>query len=57
MKNTEFIKLTELWHDGDYYRVGSIINKEKWSQGRIAEFCAYVSKYIPSALPTLYKFL
>ena len=55
--NTEYIELTELWQDGDYYEVGSIINKEKWTQARIAEFCAYVSKYIPFALPTLYKFL
>ena len=57
MKNTEFIELTELWQDRDYNRVGSIINKENWTQSRIAEFCAYVFKYLPSALPTLYKFL
>ena len=57
MKNTKFIELTELWQDGNYYEVGSIINRESWTQARVAKFCAYVSKYVPSALPLLYKFL
>jgi len=57
MKNTEFIELTELWQDGSYREVGLIINEENWTQARVAEFCSYVSKYIPSALPLLYKFL
>ena len=58
MKNTEFIELTELWQDGDYYKVGSTINTEKWTQARVAEFCAYVSKYLgTSQLNLLYKFL
>jgi hypothetical protein len=58
MKNTEFIELTELWQDGDYYKVGSTINAEKWTQTRVAEFCSYVAKYLgTSQLNLLYKFL
>ncbi len=58
MKNTEFIELTELWQDGDYYEVGSIINTENWKPVRVAEFCAYVAKYLGlTQLDVLYKFL
>ena len=58
MKQTEYIELTELWQDGDYYEVGSIINKEEWSPARVAEFCAYVNRYLGgSQLNLLYKFL
>lgn len=58
MKNTEFIELTELWQDGDYYKVGSTINAEKWTQTRVAEVCSYVAKYLgTSQLNLLYKFL
>ena len=58
MKNAEFIDLTELWQDGDYYEVGSIINKENWSPAKVAEFCSYVAKYLGlGQLNLLYKFL
>jgi len=58
MKNTEYIELTELWQDGEFNEVGSIINKEQWSSARIAEFCAYVNRFLGSnQLNLLYKFL
>jgi len=58
MKDTEFLELTELWQDGDYHGVGSIINKESWKPARVAEFCAYVAKYLGlNQLEVLYKFL
>ena len=58
MKNTEFIELTELWQDGGYNEVGSIINKENWKPVRVAEFCSYVAKYLGmTQLNLLYKFL
>ena len=55
---TEFINLTELWQDGEYSEVGTIINNEAWSPKRVAEFSAYVAKYLGlSQLNILYKFL
>jgi len=58
MKNTEFIELTELWQNGNYDQVGSIINVESWSPARVAEFCSYVAKYLGlTQLEVLYKFL
>ena len=41
---TEFIKLTDMWHDGLYLEVGEVILNEDWSNARLAEFCAYFSK-------------
>ena len=55
--NTQHIELTELLHDSQYNRVGQIINEEDWSQAQVAEFCAYLSRFLPSALPTFHKFL
>ena len=58
MKHTEYIELTELWQDGDYNEVGSIINREKWTQSKVAEFCAYLNRFLGSnQLNLLYKFL
>ena len=54
---TEFVDLTELWQDGEYNKVGEIINNEKWSRARVAEFSAYFGKYLPTQLNLLYKFL
>ena len=55
---TEFIELTELWQDGEYYEVGAVINKEEWPPSRVAEFSAYVAKYLGSSqLEVLHKFL
>jgi hypothetical protein len=57
-KNTEFIQLTELWQDGEYNQVGAIINKEGWTPSSVAEFCAYVNRFLGSnQLNLLYKFL
>jgi len=55
--NTEHIELTELLHDGKYNEVGQIINKEDWSQAQVAKFCAYLVRFLPSALPAFHKFL
>ena len=54
---TEFVDLTELWQDGEYSKVGEIINNERWSRARVAEFSAYFGKYLPTQLNLLYKFL
>lgn len=55
---TDFITLTELWQDGDYFEVGEIIFAEGWSHSRVAEFCLYFSKYIGiNEFQLLYKFL
>ena len=58
MKPTEYINLTELWQDGEYNQVGSIIKQEEWSPARVAEFCPYVNRFLGSReLNLLYKFL
>jgi len=58
MKNTDYIKLTELWQDGEYAEVGSVIRNEQWSSQRVAEFCAYFVKYIgTSDLQILHRFI
>lgn len=55
---TEFIQLTDMWQDGDYLSVGEVIFNEDWSNARVAEFCAYFSKYVGARqLDILYKFL
>ena len=55
---TEYIKLTEMWQDGDYVEVGEVIAEEDWSNARVAEFCSYVAKHLGlSQLNILYKFL
>ena len=55
---TEYIKLTEMWQDGDYNEVAFIINKEEWSRARVAEFCAYINKFLGSSqLNLLHKLL
>ena len=58
MKHTEYTILTELWQDGHYNTVGTIINKEKWNPARVASFCAYVNRFLGcNQLNLLYKFL
>lgn len=55
---TDFVTLTELWNRGHYNKLGAIIKREKWSPGRVAEFCAYFGKYLGvNQLNILYKFL
>ena len=55
---TEFIVLTEMWHDCRFTEVGNIINNEQWTYKRVAEFCAYFMKYMGNdQLQILYKFL
>ena len=55
---TDFIDLTELWQDGEYNKVGEVINKEKWNPARVAEFSAYMCKYLGiTQFNLLYKFL
>ena len=57
-ENTEFIKLTDLWQEGEYAEVGYIIKEEGWKSSRVAEFCAYFNKYLGvNQLNILYKFL
>ena len=36
--NTEYIKLTELWQDGQFTEVANTINNEEWNPARVAEF-------------------
>ena len=55
---TEFIDVTEMWQDGDYNEVGDLIKNERWSSSRVAEFCAYLNKYLGTReLDVFYKFL
>lgn len=55
---TEYAQLTELWKDGEYARLGSIIKEESWGNAKVAEFCAYFAKYMGlNQLNILYKFL
>jgi hypothetical protein len=56
--NTEYIKLTDLWNDGQYLEVGRIINNEQWNPTEVAKFCAYFTKYLgANQLDILHKFL
>jgi hypothetical protein len=55
---TEFIDVTEMWQDGNYNEVGDLIKNERWSSSRVAEFCAYLNKYLGTReLDVFYKFL
>lgn len=55
---TEYIKLTDLWHEGLYNEVGQIIKKECWCTSRVAEFCFYFAKHVGlRELELLHKFL
>ena len=55
---TEYIKLTDLWNDGEYLQVGDVIRDEEWSASRVAEFCAYFAKYVGvTDLNTLHRFI
>jgi len=58
MKTTEYIELTEMWQDGSYSQVGDIIRRERWLPRQVAEFCAYLTKYLgTSQLEIFHKFL
>ena len=55
---TDFILLTERWQQHDYLLVGQTINDEHWPPARVAQFCAYMCKYLGTEqLKLLYKFL
>lgn len=43
---TKFIDMTELWHEGEYQQVATIIVNEDWPPRRVAEFVVYFSKYV-----------
>jgi hypothetical protein len=56
--NTDYIKLTDLWNDGEYAEVGHIMKEESWSPSEVAKFCAYFAKYCGvNELNLLHKFL
>jgi hypothetical protein len=47
-----------MWQDGEYTQVGDVIRKERWPMHKVAEFCAYICKYLGQReLNILYKFL
>lgn len=55
---TSYLELTELWHEGEYLKVGDAIRNEMWEASRVAEFCAYFSKYVGSKeLEVLHRFI
>ncbi len=57
-KYSEFLNLTEMWQDGDYFEVGEVIANEDWGQARVAEFCNYFARHLGvNQLSLLYKFL
>lgn len=56
--NTKYIKLTDLWNNGEYAQLGHIMKEESWSPREVAEFCAYFAKYCGvGQLEVLYKFI
>ena len=56
--NTDYIKLTDLWSEGEYAELGHIMQEEQWSMSEVAKFCAYFAKYMGlNQLNILYKFL
>jgi hypothetical protein len=56
--NTKYVKLTDLWNEGEYAELGHIINEEEWKPSEVAEFCSYFAKYCGlNQLNILYKFL
>ena len=56
--NTEYVKLTDLWNNGEYAELGHIMKAESWKPSEVAEFCAYFAKYCGlNQLNILYKFL
>ena len=58
MFETEFINVTDMWQDGKIIQVGDLIREEKWDSSRVAEFCAYLHKYLGTReLNVFYKFL
>ena len=58
MKLTDYIELTELWHEREYLQVGDTIRYEEWSPNRVAEFCAYFVKNIGvNQLNILHRFI
>jgi len=55
---TKYVKLTDLWNEGEYAELGHIINEEEWKPSEVAEFCSYFAKYCGlNQLNILYKFL
>jgi hypothetical protein len=58
MVKTEFIVLTEMWHDCLYNEIGDVMVTEQWTPAEVAEFCAYFMRYVGTKpLEILYKFL
>ena len=46
-----FIKLTEMWQDGEFEKVSSTIldSKEFMEKDRLMNFCMYFQKYLGTA--------
>lgn len=43
---TEFIILTEMWHDHKYQEIGKLLHHEDWPRSRMVEFCSYFAKHV-----------
>ena len=39
--NTEYIKLTDLWNDGEYAEVGHIMKEESWNSSEVPSFALF----------------
>ena len=43
---TEFIVLTEMWHDHEYEKISELFEREDWPRDRIVQFCSYFAKHV-----------
>ena len=43
---TEFVVLTEMWHNCEFQAVADTIEKEHWPPNRLAEFIVYFRKFM-----------
>ena len=47
-----------MWKNGEYTQAADIIRKENWPLHKVAEFCAYMAKYLGmDELNIFHKFL
>lgn len=43
---TDFIVLTEMWHDHQYEEIGELLEREDWPRARLVQFCAYFARHV-----------
>ena len=43
---TDFIILTEMWHDHKYEEIGELLEREEWPRARLVQFCSYFARHV-----------